>query len=168
MGAAMALRRPVLALALGLLAAPAAAEGPAGLWRVKDGTAHMRLAICEGRLWGVVDWAVRQGTDTENPDPAKRSRPIIGLPIILGMRPAGPELWEGEIYNAKNGKTYQASVAVKGRDRVEVEGCVLGGWLCSGETWTRLPSPTTGSDGEEELCSAITGVPRRAQKGRLK
>jgi uncharacterized protein (DUF2147 family) len=45
----------------------------------------------------------------KNADAAKRSRAMIGVPIVLSMTPNGPGKWSGEVYNAGDGKTAVAS-----------------------------------------------------------
>jgi uncharacterized protein (DUF2147 family) len=122
-----------------LTAASAAAAEPLGEWLVKDGSARIRIEACANGLWGFVSWTKRDGVDGRNPDPAKRARPILGIPIIRGMTPAGPDKWAGEIYNAESGKMYDASIALLQDDVLRVEGCVLGGIFCGGENWTRVP-----------------------------
>jgi uncharacterized protein (DUF2147 family) len=132
-----------------LTAVPAVAAEPLGEWLVKDGSARVRIEACANGLWGFVSWTRREGFDGKNPDPAKRTRPILGIPIIRGMMPAGPNKWEGEIYNAENGKMYDASIALLKDDVLRVEGCVFGGLFCGGENWTRVapqeapPQPPT-------------------------
>jgi hypothetical protein len=43
-------------------------------------------------------------TDVENPDPARRNRPIVGLQVLSGFKPA-PNAWEGgQAYDPKKGK----------------------------------------------------------------
>jgi len=121
-----------------------AAEIP-GEWRVKEGVATIRIADCNGHLWGVV--ASEQtpgGVDAKNPDKTKRSRPTLGMPVLLDMTPDEDEKgkWNGHVYNAKNGKTYESSIKLASPNQLKVEGCVLG-FLCGGETWTRLAEPVT-------------------------
>jgi uncharacterized protein (DUF2147 family) len=130
-----------LALAGLLLAAvPASAAepaGPTGEWMVADGVAKVRIESCNSQLWGVVSWEKEPGgTDQYNPDPSKRSRPTLGMPLLLGMQQANPNRWDGEIYNAQNGKTYTANIKLSSPDQLELQGCVLG-FLCGGQTWTR-------------------------------
>jgi uncharacterized protein (DUF2147 family) len=156
--------------ALSLLAVPAAAADPSGDWTVKDGSARMRLADCNGKIWGIVAWAQTSGVDSKNPDPAQRNRPLIGLPILRGMQKTKSNQWEGPIYNPKNGKTYQGTITLKQSDVLEVEGCVLGGWICGGQNWTRLPVPeaSTGSTPTPDLCLTLFGAARPPHQGGLK
>jgi hypothetical protein len=56
----------------------------------------------------------------------------------------GVDQWEGLVYNAKDGKSYQSTIKPAGPDQLEIQGCVLG-FLCGGETWTRVGPPVPSS-----------------------
>ena len=121
-----------------LLPQAAIAAGPTGEWLVASKAAHIRIVDCEGTLWGVVSWQQRAGgVDDKNPDLSKRGRPTLGMPVLLGLKPSGPDRWDGALYNSQNGKTYSGGITVIAPDRVRVRGCVLM-ILCGGETWTRV------------------------------
>jgi uncharacterized protein (DUF2147 family) len=134
----------VIVLAAG--SAPAMAADPTGDWKVADGVANIRVAQCNGSMWGVVAWEKEPGgRDKNNPDPAKQSRPTIGMPILIDMKKkAGTDGWEGQVYNAKDGKLYDSTITPQGSDQLEIRGCVLG-FLCGGETWTRVGPPIPSS-----------------------
>jgi uncharacterized protein (DUF2147 family) len=135
------------ALFLVLVATPALAASPKGDWFVGDKSAIIHIDACGNALCGTVAWKNKQGgVDENNPDPAKRNRPIIGLPILLGMKPANDGRWEGEVYNPENGKTYTSRMWLKSDDMLRIEGCVLG-FLCGGQDWTRtkLETPSSAS-----------------------
>ncbi len=71
------------------------------------------------------------------------------------MKPAAGGKWEGQIYNAQNGKMYQANVSLKSDNELKVQGCVLGGLFCGGETWTRV----TGISGPTpNICARLSLV----------
>jgi uncharacterized protein (DUF2147 family) len=132
-------------LATGLNAALAA--DVTGDWRVADGVANIRVAQCNGSMWGVVAWEKTPGgRDTHNPDAAKQSRPTLGMPILIDMKKkAGvADTWEGQVYNAKDGQLYSSTIKPAGTDQLEIQGCVLG-FLCGGETWTRVAPPIPSS-----------------------
>src|ERR1700738_3381860 len=131
-------------LATGL--APALALDPTGDWKVADGVANIRVAECNGSMWGVVAWdQTPGGRDTHNPDVSKQSRPTLGMPILIDMkRKAGLDQWEGQVYNAKDGQTYSSTIKPVGPDQIEIQGCVLG-FLCGGETWSRVAGPIPSS-----------------------
>ena len=124
----------------------ALAADPTGDWRVADGVANIRVAQCNGNMWGVVAWEkVPGGKDSRNPDPAKQSRPTLGMPILLAMKKKpGVDAWEGQVYNAKDGQTYSSTIKPISADQLEIQGCVLG-FLCGGETWTRVGPPIASS-----------------------
>ena len=89
-----------------------------GDWLVKDGYANIRIDNCGGKMWGIVVWEKAPGLDVENPDPAKRSRPTLGMPVLMGLLPARePGRWSGQIYNSNNGKMYDAISAWRTRTR---------------------------------------------------
>ena len=126
------------------LSCAAMAGAPEGIWLSEDGGTKGHLANCGGKLCGTVVWLERPNdprtgkpkTDTNNPDPAKRSRPLLGLQVVHGLAPNGSDTWSGQIYNADDGHTYQANLKVQGANAARVEGCVLK-ILCKGQTWKR-------------------------------
>jgi len=121
---------------------PALAADPTGDWRVADGVANVRVAQCNGGMWGAVSWEKQSGgRDENNPDVSKKNRPTLGMAILINMKKsAGAEQWEGQVYNAKDGQMYSATITPSGTDQLEIKGCVLG-FLCGGETWTRVGPP---------------------------
>src|SRR6478672_6851826 len=129
-----------------LTAGPALAADPTGDWRVADGVANIRVAQCNGNMWGVVAWEKTPGgRDINNPDVSKQSRPTLGMPILIDMKKkAGVDQWEGQVYNAKDGQLYSSTIKPVGTDQLEIQGCVLG-FLCGGETWTRVGPPIPSS-----------------------
>src|SRR5712672_4635711 len=138
--------RAIVSSGLILAAVPALAADPTGDWRVADGVANIRVAQCNGSMWGVVAWEKTPGgRDTNNPDASKQSRPTLGMPILIDMKKkAGVDQWEGQVYNAKDGQSYSSTIKPVGADQLEIQGCVLG-FLCGGETWTRVAGPIPSS-----------------------
>jgi uncharacterized protein (DUF2147 family) len=125
---------------------PALAADPTGDWKVADGVANIRVAQCNGNMWGAVAWEKTPGgRDKNNPDPTKQSRPTLGMPILIDMKKKpGADAWEGQVYNAKDGQFYSSTIRPVGSDQLEIQGCVLG-FLCGGETWTRVGPPIPSS-----------------------
>ncbi|MGY3622979.1 DUF2147 domain-containing protein [Bradyrhizobium sp. USDA 10063] len=142
---------------------PALAADPTGDWRVADGVAHIRVAQCNGSIWGAVAWEKTPGgKDTHNPDPAKQSRPTLGMPILIDMKKkAGADAWEGQVYNAKDGQLYSSTIKPIGSDKLEIQGCVLG-FLCGGETWTRVGPPIPSSTASSANSMAKGTAPKGA------
>lgn len=126
---------------------PALAADPTGDWKVADGVANIRVAECNGNMWGAVAWEQTPGgLDKNNPDASKKSRPTLGMAILIDMKKnAKGDKWAGEVYNAKDGKMYKSTIALGDTpDELEIQGCVLG-FLCGGETWTRVGPPIPSS-----------------------
>jgi uncharacterized protein (DUF2147 family) len=112
-----------------------------GDWLVKDGYGHIRIDNCGGKMWGIVAWEKEPGFDNENPDPAKKGRPLLGTPVLMGLAPAKePGKWTGEIYNSQNGKMYGATISLADENTLDLEGCLV--WpLCQTQKWTRVKTP---------------------------
>src|SRR3984957_8086842 len=149
-------------LATGFLAtglASALAADPTGDWRVADGVANIRVAECNGNMWGAVSWEKTPGgRDSNNPDVSKQNRPTLGMPILIDMKKKpGVDQWEGQVYNAKDGQSYSSTIKPIGSNQLEIQGCVLG-FLCGGETWTRVSGPIPSSPAN----SMAKGMPKAA------
>jgi uncharacterized protein (DUF2147 family) len=121
---------------------PALAADPTGDWRVADAVANIRVAQCNGSMWGAVSWEKQPGgRDENNPDASKKTRPTLGMATLIDMKKKpGADQWEGQVYNAKDGQLYSATITPVGTDQLEIKGCVMG-FLCGGETWTRVSPP---------------------------
>jgi uncharacterized protein (DUF2147 family) len=137
----------IVAILAVLLAIPAAKAqsggGPNGIWLTQAGDAKVRVSKCGRGICGVIVWLKdpinpatgKPHVDDKNPNPSLARRPMIGLPLFMGMSPSGPNKWSGQIYNADDGNSYASNISVPGPGTLRVEGCV--GALCGGETWTR-------------------------------
>jgi uncharacterized protein (DUF2147 family) len=150
--------RHLLALGFVLLAVPASAQssGVMGTWLTQAGTAQVKVAPCadpaQGPLCGVVVGLINPRnangqpvapetvTDHRNPDPALRSRKMIGLPLFWGFKKTSdPNAFEdGKIYNGENGKTYSANVSLQGDGRLRLRGFVGSPMFGETQLWTRI------------------------------
>jgi uncharacterized protein (DUF2147 family) len=140
-------QRTCLAVASIFLSTGIAFADPTGEWMVEKGYAKVRIENCGNSLWGVVSWEQKPGVDSKNPDASKRTRPTLGMPVLLDMKPVEPNKWVGQIYNSENGQTYSSNISIgSSPDILLVRGCVLG-FLCGGEDWTRVKDepPQTGA-----------------------
>lgn len=122
-------------------------KDPSGTWLTGDGRAKIRIDRCgpgQKLVCGKVVWlkvpTTETGTprtDLKNPDPKKRSRPVMGLQLIDGLKP-DEEKFTGEIYNIEEGKIYTVSLERESEAELSVSGCMLR-VLCGSQTWTRVP-----------------------------
>jgi uncharacterized protein (DUF2147 family) len=142
--------RIALLAATALVAAHGAWAAPGdqvfGVWltQSKDGT--VRIAPCAANpaeTCGVVlsgkgpkGEDARTLTDIKNPEPALRTRPIIGLQVISSFHRGGGGWTGGRIYDPNDGRTYKAKMQSGGSNLLKVAGCVL--FFCRSETWTRV------------------------------
>jgi uncharacterized protein (DUF2147 family) len=143
---------PVEEKAAAVAAAPATADAtvsndpksPIGEWVTEDGEGRVRIRACGQALCGVISSGDPKDTDRHNPDAGKRNRPLLGTPVLIDMKSINSKRWEGEIYNAKNGKTYASNIMLKNPDVLRVEGCVFGGFFCGGQDWVRAKDAPKG------------------------
>ncbi len=124
------------------VAGSALAADPLGVWTTEDGEGRVRVSQCGANLCGNLVWLKEPNDatgapkkDFRNEDAAKRSRPMLGVPVLLAMAPSGSE-WKGSIYNAGDGKTYSASFKLMGDSQAQVQGCVAA-VFCKSQVWTR-------------------------------
>jgi len=127
------------------MAAPTLAADAFGTWYTQDRESQVKIVNCGGALCGTLVWLKeandpatgRPKTDKNNADASKQSRPLLGVPIVLGMKPNGtPNQWSGQVYNASDGKTYSGSFTLTSPNTADLKGCVLS-VLCKSQTWTR-------------------------------
>ncbi len=133
-----------IALAL-ILNAPARAADPLGTWFTGDKKGKVKIVNCGGAICGTLHWLAepidpqthQPKTDKNNKDASKQGRPLLGIPIVLSMKPSGGDKWEGQVYNAEDGGIYTGSFTMTGANSAELKGCVMGGLICKGQSWTR-------------------------------
>lgn len=135
----------MLAMLLGAgAAAPAAfADQAVGTWRLSDGRVTVRIKPCGSNLCGFVvglaeplDKQGRPKVDHENPNPALRSRPVMGLQVLSNLRGNGDGNWSGTIYNADDGGTYSARLRLRDAGRMQLKACL--GPFCKNKTFVKV------------------------------
>ena len=111
---------------------PAQADptGPYADWALDNGQLIVRAEPCgANNVCANVIWLPQpnngDGTpklDLKNPTPALKKRHLIGMPVLEGMVPAGPNQWRGRVYSSDDGAYYGAIATVSG-DKLHVKGC---------------------------------------------
>jgi uncharacterized protein (DUF2147 family) len=102
-----------------------------GMWKMGDGKLVVKVDRCTGnkicvKIASIAKAFHDDGTprlDDKNPNPALRSRPVVGLQIIDDLAPTGDNTWKGRLYNSDDGRTYTAYATLRGGSRFEVKGC---------------------------------------------
>ena len=75
--------------------------------------------------------------DKHNSDPKLRSRPTMGLIVVIGFAKNGDK-WEGTVYNPKDGKTYSGYMQLQADGTLKLRGYVGVSLLGKTEIWTRV------------------------------
>ena len=114
------------------------AEDAFGVWLNPENKSHTEFYKCGDGLCAKIVKAVDgQKTDDKNPDAAKKNRPIVGLVIMQGAKKTGDNKWAGSLYNRADGKSYSGTLTVKGKNSVDLSGCVAA-VFCKTTTFTRV------------------------------
>ena len=101
----------------------AAANSPLGVWLTEEKEGRVRIEQCGPNLCGYsVDAKSNQN----------------GEQVLINMKPGKDSKWSGRILDPNSGSTYDSTIALKGSDRLRVQGCAFGGMFCGGQTWSRL------------------------------
>jgi uncharacterized protein (DUF2147 family) len=126
-------------------------NGILGVWTTEGDESQVEIFRCGEKLCGTIirlknpvytggrDGEV--GTpviDRKNPDPALKSRPVLGLRILEGFTAEGGNSWgNGTCYDPKSGKTYRGKIHLATPGRLELRGFI--GIPLFGRTsvWTR-------------------------------
>ncbi|MFM2229417.1 MAG: hypothetical protein RL607_675 [Bacteroidota bacterium] len=130
----------------------ASTEGDAinGKWLNQEGTSHIQIfkatnGSFAGKYYGKIVWLkepLKNGkpkVDDLNPNPAKRSVPLMNLQILKDfVYDADDKEWEdGTIYDPKNGKTYSCYMTLDGT-KLNVRGYVGVSMIGRTSVWTRV------------------------------
>lgn len=141
----------------------AGSADPGGTWLTQDGRARIRVERCGPTLAQVCGYIVwmrdpvdakgQPFRDQSNPDQAKRTRPLLGHQLIMGLQPSPEGYFHGQIYDAEGGKFYEISLWRETNDRLKVKGCMLS-VFCATQTWTQttnaLPGQLVGMTGDPD------------------
>ncbi len=129
-----------------------------GKWLDGKGKSHIDIyKTPDGKYFGKIVWLKeptypmndekkmggQQKVDRENPDPAKRKQPILGLVILRDFTFGGNKLWEnGKVYDPEIGKDYKCKMTLTSPDALDVRGFIGFSLLGRTEHWTRVKEAT--------------------------
>jgi uncharacterized protein (DUF2147 family) len=135
-------------MALIVSAVPAQAITPVGTWVTQDGKGRVRVTKCGDKLCGSLIWfhmppehssvPMADVTDAKNANAGLRGRKLLGSPVLIDMKAKEGSAWQGHIYNADDGRTYDATISLAGPNTLRVRGCAMGGWVCGTQSWSRI------------------------------
>lgn len=130
-----------LTLAALCMASPLLAAPPVeGRWVTAEKDAVITIGDCGRTVCGRISRFLvppPQGADqrdVNNSDPKLRSRKLLGMPVLSGFVEE-EDLWRGQIYDPKSGKTYRSVIRRINATTLEVKGCL--GPFCQTQTWKR-------------------------------
>ena len=111
-----------------------------GTYLDAGGYVHITLRACGAARCGVITRIVRRkpgepDNDIHNNNAALRSRPILGVTILSGLR-WSDGAWRGQVYNPEDGGTYRAVVRPGSGGSLRVQGCVS--IICRTQVWTKV------------------------------
>ena len=124
-----------------------------GKWLNAKGTAQVEIYIEGGKYFGKIVWLKepvypaddKRGmggqtkVDRENPNPALRTQPLMGLLLLRNFEFARDVLWErGQIYDPENGKDYRCKMTLTSPDVLRVRGFIGISLIGRTEVWTRV------------------------------
>ncbi|MBS7564657.1 DUF2147 domain-containing protein [Mucilaginibacter sp. Bleaf8] len=115
-----------------------------GRWVNSSGEGQIQIYKKGSEYFGKLSWiklpndeAGKPKTDKKNPDPALRSRPILGLEILKDFTFDDDTYEGGTIYDPKSGKTYSCKMTLDGT-RLKMRGYIGVSLLGRTEIWTRV------------------------------
>lgn len=138
----------LIGAAFASLPAFADSGSPVGLWKnIDDKTgkakAEVRITEANGVLQGKIEKLYRPADQDQNPkctacEGADKDKPLVGLPIINGMKKDGEEYSGGTILDPENGKVYKSKMKLAdGGKKLEVRGYIGMPMLGRSQTWVR-------------------------------
>jgi uncharacterized protein (DUF2147 family) len=143
---ATTMRRHILALALLAVAAAAACSANAqsepatlfGVWSNPMDTVHVEIRACGASACGTVIWA----TNAAQADARRGSgRDLVGLQLFHDLSQRSATTWHGKVFVPDLDITLNGTAGLVDSERLRVKGCLLGGFVCRTQTWTRVPTP---------------------------
>tara|TARA_B100001287_G_C22521478_1_gene452952 strand:+ start:37 stop:465 length:429 start_codon:yes stop_codon:yes gene_type:complete len=117
-----------------------------GTWLEEKKESHIEIYKINDKYYGKIVWLANPlnddrsiKLDKKNPDPGLKNRNILGLDIIKNLEFIESNNWSnGQIYDARTGKTYKLNAKLKSKDILLLRGFL--GFSLIGKTtnWSRV------------------------------
>jgi uncharacterized protein (DUF2147 family) len=122
-----------------------------GIWNTEKNQSKVEIFKCGEKICGKIIWLKKPtytdskdgavGTpvlDHKNPDPALKTRPILGLRLLEGFTEVEDGTWgNGTCYDPRSGKTYRGKIHLAAPDRLELRGYIGIPLFGRSTVWTR-------------------------------
>lgn len=127
------------------VSAPRNADAILGVWANGSNKGHIQIYKSAGKYYGRIVW-LREPKDKEgkpksdkhNPDPAKQTRPVMGMVVLRNFVYDDGEWNNGYIYNPSDGKEYKSYIKMNNTNELSVRGYIGISLIGKTDTWTRV------------------------------
>ncbi len=142
----------VIVLMTAVSAHAAGGDDILGVWNTEEKDAKIEIFRCGDKYCGKIFSLVepnypagsKEGTpgtpklDRHNPNPALRTRPIIGLRIMNDFVFTGDSVWkDGTLYDPEKGKTYRGKMTLVSPSQLNLRGFIGISLIGRTAIWTR-------------------------------
>lgn len=118
-----------------------------GIWFNQTKEAKIKMYSSGGKYFGYIMWLKEPNDsltgkpklDKNNPDKAKRTKPIKGLEILKNLAwDADDQEWDdGDIYDPQSGNSYSLTCKLKDKNTMELRGYMGISLIGRTDTWMR-------------------------------
>ena len=117
-----------------------------GIWLEEEKQSKIEIYKKNNSFFGKIIWLKEpldkhgnEKLDKENPNKLLKNKPIKGLVIMKDLKYKKKGEWtEGEIYDARSGKTYSLEVYMKNSNELELRGYIGLTLFGKSTSWTRV------------------------------
>ena len=117
-----------------------------GIWLEEEKQSKIEIYKKNNSFFGKIIWLKEpldkhgnEKLDKKNPNKLLRNKPIKGLVIMKDLKYKKKGEWtEGEIYDARSGKTYSLEVYMKNSNELELRGYIGLTLFGKSTSWTRV------------------------------
>lgn len=117
-----------------------------GIWLEEEKQSKIEIYKKNNSFFGKIIWLKEpldkhgnEKLDKENPNKLLRNKPIKGLVIMSDLKYKKKGEWtDGEIYDARSGKTYSLEIYMKNSNELELRGYIGLTLFGKSTSWTRV------------------------------